>query len=375
MKNEEVPKVTFVISSVHGGGACRVMVTMANYWSDRGWHIQFKSLDSSAEPFYRISAGVDFQSLGMMAKSKGVLDGFIRNLRRMRDLRSVIREDKPDCVISFLTSTNILILFATRFLGVPVIVSERNNPHEFRGRLVWRLLRRIAYCWADRIVVQAERCRRLLRGRVAVIPNPVVAQRQGTSAGARERKKYVLAAGRLHRQKGFDILLRAFARLKEDLADWQIVVLGEGDERNELERLRDGLGLRERVEFVGHVKDVSEWMSKSSLFVLSSRYEGFPNVLCEAMANGLPVIAFDCLTGPREIIRDGVDGILVPPEDEEALTNAMDQLLSSPAKRLALAQKAPDVIKRFEIEHVMKMWANLIRAVIQERQGQGQYIG
>jgi len=159
--------------------------------------------------------------------------------------------------------------------------------------------------------------------------------------------------------KGFDRLLAACADLAHKHANWQLIILGEGEMRSELEQQIKTLGLTGRVRLKGFVSNPFATFRESEFFVMSSRSEGFPYALLEAMSSGLPAVAMDCATGPREIIRDGVDGILVPNGDVKALVAAMDHLISEPGERQRLAARAGEVVARFGIDQVVAQWEAL----------------
>ena len=170
--------------------------------------------------------------------------------------------------------------------------------------------------------------------------------------------------GRLEEVKGFDLLLKAFAKVAEKHPDWSLVIWGEGSQRTFLEKLRDDSDLNDRVQFPGLTSAPAKEMRQADLFALTSRWEGFPNVICEAMVCGLPVISFDCPHGPREIIRENADGVLVPPGDVEALANSLDSLMGDEAKRNRLSKRGPEVLKRFGLKKVMGMWEAELKASV-----------
>jgi glycosyltransferase involved in cell wall biosynthesis len=165
--------------------------------------------------------------------------------------------------------------------------------------------------------------------------------------------------GRLAPQKGFDLLIRAFASIAGQFKDWRVVILGDGPDRYQLAGLARSLWVERQVTFAGYQSDPLAWLRHASLFVLSSRYEGFPNALLEAMQCGLPVIAFDCASGPSEIVRHGTDGLLVPPEDVPALAEAMSRMAGNEELRRSLAQRATEVADRFPPGKIYASWLAL----------------
>ena len=357
-------RVTLVIASLRGGGAERVMSVMANHWADRGWKVTLLTYDDGREaPAYALSGAVDHRCLGIESSSGGAVEAVGKNLKRLAVLRRAIRGSAPNAVVSFLDRVNVRTILATAGLGIPVIVSERYDPSRHRIGSAWRALRRWSYRYATSVVTLTPDALHYfpaaIRRRGTVIPNPVSLAPDSRLARADGRRKVVVAMGRLVHQKGFDWLLAAFAMVAPNHPEWSLTIWGQGDDRQALETQRGGLGLNGRVSFPGWTPDPFAEFRRAGLFVMSSRYEGFPNALCEAMACGAPVVSFDC-PGPRHIVRDGVDGVLVPEGDVEKLAGAMDRLMADPAERDRLAATGIRVAERFRKDKVMAMWERLI---------------
>ena len=238
----------------------------------------------------------------------------------------------------------------------------------------WTFLRRIAYRRAARVVsvsAGVDACFAWLPpSRRAVIPNPVCSEQVGSEGGEPLVLRWshaVAAMGRLEFEKGLDLLIRAFARLAAGFPDWGLVILGQGTQRSELESLVAELGMQERIELPGAIPNPFPTLKRADLFVLPSRSEGFGNALAEAMACGLAVVAADCWRAPPGIVRNGTDGILVPPEDVEALAAAMAGLMADDEKRRALGAEAARSVRRFELDQVSRTWDELLRAVVHSR--------
>jgi glycosyltransferase involved in cell wall biosynthesis len=355
------------------GGAERVMARMMNYWAARGHRVDLLTL-AAGEPFYDLDPRIRHRGLGLTGKSASAVEGVRHNLRRVAALRGAVRELQPDVVVSFMDRMNVLTLLATHRLGIPVVVSERTDAPSHNLGSAWNSLRRLVYRYADALVFPSASARTravsLRAPTVRVIPNPIVLSGNGAQRNpGGEGSKSVVGMGRFTEEKGFDLLIEAFSRVANRHPNWSLCVFGDGPLRDTLSAEAARAGLNNRVFFPGTVSDPFRVFRQADLFVLPSRFEGFPNALCEAMACGLPVVSFDCRSGPAEIVRDGIDGLLVRAGDVKGLASAMDRLMGDPAERSRLANRAPDVTQRFRLDNVMGMWESLLTEIVTARKG------
>ncbi len=356
-------KLLLVISSMHAGGAERVLSILANSWAGMGREVVLVTTHDDGQPsFYPLDPDVRPLPILLSDIPGG---GHLSNLKRTRALRQIICGEAPDLVVSFLNYTNVLTLLACQGLAVPVIISERLDPRVHRLSRLWDSLRRLTYPRAVVLVNQTEAAASWFRpwmgDRVRIIANPVLKPDLGE--GDPEiviEGPTVVAMGRLHPQKGFSTLLRAMRIVHEQRPDLRLVVLGDGDQRSELEGLRHQMGLDEVVDFPGRVRNPYKVLEQALMFVMSSVTEGFPNVLCEAMAVGLPVISTDCPSGPGEIITEGRDGLLVPVGDPGTLARAILSLMADPETCRALGAAAQNVVSRFSLEATLKLWEEVL---------------
>lgn len=363
-------RLLLVIPSLERGGAERVMSILASSWAERGHKVTLLTLKREAAPAYELHPDVMLRNLGLPGESAAnLLLAAFRQVARFRALRHAIRESNPDLIISFMERTNVMTLVAARGLRVPVIVSERVDPRHYDIGHFWHGLRALTYRWAAALVCQSRASliwfEQRMKVKARVIPNPVPVRKDGTAHQPRKSSQghTMVAMGRLVDQKGFDLLLDAFGQLAARNPDWTLVVLGEGPLRGELLARARVLRLGHQVQFAGEVSDPFSVLRRADLFVLSSRFEGFPNALCEAMACGVAVVSFDCPSGPAEIIRHGIDGILVPPGDVPAMAATLDQLMNDQDERERLASRAPEVAERFSRDKVLLLWEKLFEEV------------
>lgn len=322
------------LPTVKGGGAERVMVTLANAFAERGYAVDLVLASAIGPYLSEVSPAVNVVDL-KRARVITSLPGLVRYLRRR----------KPTALLSAMGHANLVALLANKISGgnTRVLVSERNdtsleaNQNKGFRSLIIRALNSYLYRSADAVhavshgvAVASARELRLPLERIQVVYNPVVTQQILEMSRANidlpwlinDGRKLIVAAGRLTKQKDFATLIRAFA-LVQSKTNAHLVIMGEGELRSDLEQLVVENSLQEAVLLPGFVENPFAVMNQADLFVLSSAWEGLPNVLIQAMACGTPVVSTDCPSGPAEILEKGQWGRLVPVSDVEALAKAM----------------------------------------------------
>lgn len=367
-------RLLFFTHSLASGGAERATANLANHWASRGWAITILTMAAEAD-YYALHPSIDRISLDMATEGGSLFLGLWNNIRRVRMVKRLLGRIEPHIAIGVMSTGNILLALATLTSpNVATIGTERTYPPRMASNSMRGLARRWAYGQLDAVVALTEDSRTWLARnttarRLAVIPNglvwplpvqnPVVKPNDFSGAD----RKVLLSVGRLEEVKGFDMLVDAFARIAAGHPDWDLVILGEGPERTAIEKQIHAARLEGRILLPGRAGNVGDWYSRAALYAASSRFEGFPNSQVEALAYGLPVVSFDCDTGPRDIIRPEIDGLLVPPNDPAALASALDRLMSDETLRRSLAARAPEARDRFSFDRVIAMWETLFEEI------------
>ena len=366
--------VLIFIDSLKIGGAERVTLQWAEWLSEAGWNVTLLTSKAASHDFYPVPAGLRrLREPALPALLDRALFWPLKLLR----LRKLLRREQPDVLIGMTTLPSIKLALASIGLSSRLVLSERNYPPARPLAWRWRLLRRLAYPRADLHLVQTQGIaqwlhQRGLARRTAVLPNAIVwpiprlAPQLNPEASVPPGQKLILAVGTKLHQKGFDRLVAAFAALQADFPDWSLVILGieEAPYRdvNQAAWLRQLMGSAcSRLILPGNVGNVGDWYEASELFVLSSRFEGYPNVLLEAMASGLPCLAVDCPTGPSDLIDPGLNGWLV--SEHVASTDMAPPLrraLDDVAARAAFASKAQAVRQRNAPESLRPVFLDLM---------------
>jgi glycosyltransferase involved in cell wall biosynthesis len=373
-----------VISSLSSGGAERVATTLANHWAEKGWEISIITLAGTERDFYTVAPNVKRVPLYLASESRGPVSGLWNNIARVRALRRVLLQEQPDIALGFMPASNILCGLACIGTGIVAIGSEHTHPPMLPLGQPWDTLRRLVYPRLATVSALTESSAEWVRDHtgatnVPVMPNPILypipASEPALDPAELKARlggdKYLLAVGRLAYEKGFDRLLLAFAQVHARYPDWRLVVLGEGPLREDLEQQRDDLGLSQVVALPGAVGNIGEWYQAGDAYVMTSRFEGFGNTLAEALAYGLPAVAVDCETGPREILRPEVDGLLVPQDDSAALVGALERLMADDSLRGRFGQRAVEARQRFAVELIAGQWGELFEEATHDESNYG----
>lgn len=362
--NNSPKHLAFVIFSLRRGGAERVVVSLANYFSNLGHKIDIILIGASSNepPAFELDFKVLVKSvLCRSIRAKNPFSRALSILERISKLRKTLKSESYDCVFSFTRDVNLLCAIASLGLGKIMVMSERNHPIRFLTQSKLRkFLVRLFYPRAHAIIVQTHEIARHYSSfsRVRIIPNPILLARTDRISQT-DLSTRIVGAGRLVPQKGFERLLLAAAALRSLGFYNQLVLFGDGPDRLELENLAVKLGLGRQI-FSGEVPNLVEHFRDADIFVLTSKYEGFPNVLLEAMAAGATPVAFDCLSGPSEIIQHGINGFLVPEGDVENLVKRVEELILNPRLRSQMSLEAKKVSKKYPLSEIARQWLDLV---------------
>lgn len=359
-------KLLFFIGSMRGGGAERVMAVLTDELAKRGHEITLVVM-SSYPSYYKLNKEVKLIQFDNRVNNS--LFGKIKyKLKSYFFIRQKIIKINPDVVIPFMYSLITPVLISSLFLKTPVIASEHmtfDKEMSFRLRFKRLYLNKLA----DRVTVLTEHDFNYIGNRLrnkVVMPNPL--PYKPIDEFSNKREKIILAAGNIDRyyHKGFDNLIKIWGKIAKQYPDWKLHIAGNGSEDSmaKLYELANEYDLSNQFVLLGQVKELDKQFRESSIFVLSSRYEGLPMVLLEAMSQGCTCISYDCKTGPREIISNNINGILVEDQNIDDMTLALSDLIENEDKRERLATEAIKSVNRFSVENITDRWELLFNDVI-----------
>jgi len=351
-------KIVFLIDRMSGfGGAQRVIANLANAFQRGGHSVCIMLTGNMEKSVYPLESGVEVRC---------VQESSVNRIRKIRRMRHAIRSYAPDVIISFLTMVNVLTLMAAFGTGIPVVVSERNDPDQCTGEE--KLLSRLFYRFSDCVVVQTEKIgdkiRKFYAGGIVVIENPITPHTVEKTDYT--LKKKLLAVGRLDCQKNYPFMLRSFRMFLENgRKECVLDIYGTGREKQAIEELAVRLNIEKNVFFKGNVAGMIALEKGYDCYIMTSDYEGMPNALAEAMSVGLPCISVDCDGGgAAALIDSGSNGILVRKGDLEDFVRQMERVYEDAELRKALGEKAKALRERLSEEAVLLKWRRLIQQLV-----------
>lgn len=364
-------KIGLVVNKLAGGGAERNIVRIAEFFEEiRKFDVYLIVLRKEERETVEITSRL---------KTIYVNDSTNKNkyswIQARLSLRKIFVSHRFDAVVAFDLGVNVITLGASLGLKMPVIVSERNNPLIQRRSLISRVQERLLYPFAFKVVLLAEELedvwakKKFPRWKVTSIPNPLPIPKspQQLKEPKRNDEKIILGLGRFVNQKGFDLLIRAFAEHTHKFPEWRLYLVGEGPEKKHLDFLAGDLGVKEKVVFCGWSTDPYIWFNQCDIFAFPSRYEGFGMTLGEALSCGVPCVSFNCQFGPSRILDDGINGYLVQQGEVEQFGKRLSELMGDNNLRDKMGAQGVRVLDKFKYKDIMLRWLSEVEEAVVTR--------
>lgn len=366
--------VVLVLTELAGGGAERVVSLLANSLCNKGINVQL-ILITEGEQFYSIDSRIKIHVLG---KKKGLrgLPRFVSIFKVVYQIYSIISRINADIVIASLFKPICYSTISCVMAKVPLINYIHSDPRAENGNFFRKHLFKLIYPFSQKIVVLNPEIKEYLgdkltgvqRDMIEVMPNPIderlFSENNEIEYENIPKGNYIISMGRLNPVKGFDKLIDAYKIFNEDCKDCSLIILGEGELREELQRKIYLLKLKNKIFMPGFVKHPAGLIKAAKFFVLTSQYEGFGNVLVESMALNTPCISFDCDSGPRHIIENGVNGYLVEQNNVVKLAETMTNLYRDDQKLTMISKEAGNVVNSFSEKDFVCKWQNIIKTIV-----------
>ena len=357
-------RVLFAFGGKQKGGAERAITNIANYMIKNN-EIHFLGL-KKIDNFYEINSNIKYH---LMETEDDYSSNFlVRNIRRVKKIKQIINNVNPDIIISFAREQSYRILLLNYFNKRKIIVSVRNDPkHEYTS-IFEKIVMRILYRRVNGFVFQTEEARDFFGKKIGdksvIIPNPIN-EKYLVEKQILKKEKNIVSVGRLVEQKNHVLLIEAISKIAKKFKDYKVIIYGSGELKEQLQNKINSLKLQKQIILAGEVIDVRENIEDATLFVLPSIYEGMPNSLIEAMAIGLPCISTNCpCGGPRFLIENNINGILVPINDVNRMANEMERLLKDEKLRYNLGENAKKIKKLLNSEKINNMWLDFIKKIV-----------
>lgn len=356
-------KILFIISDLELGGAQRVLINVANHFSKTN-HVVILTLYNKKITNAKISSNIKIKNLKFRINSN-FFSKIFDYIKLIKLIRKNIRKINPSKIFSFLSTTNIIVILSSFGFLYKLVISERNDLQKQKIPLIWKFLRLITYNLPFKVSANSKNCileleNFVFKKKIIYLPNILSTQSKNNNIN-KKRKKILLAVGRLTYQKGFDILIHAFKESMLYKKGWKLIILGEGEDKLYLKKLIKDEGLEKSIILNGFKYNINDYYTMARIFVLSSRYEGMPNALIEAISYSLPTIVSDSVKGPLFFLRNGHSCITYKNLNKLDLAKKINLLASNRQLQKEISLNALEVIKKeFSQKYAFNIWDNLI---------------
>lgn len=359
-------KLAFYIGSLNRGGAERVISNLANFFCERGYEVvMVTKLKEKNEYILHPDIPRIIADITPEEETTSRVRNFVR---RVKKLRNIWKKEKPDLIISFIKKNNFMAIVSCAFLKPRVVISVRSAPEREYGTWLERALAFFLFQIADGVILQTRQAfsffPKTIQRKAVLLPNSLTGDFLETPYTG-IRKKEIVSVGRIDENKNQIMLVKAFEKISERYPEWKCLIYGDGEGTIKLQEYIQGKKLDSCVKLMGKTDNVKASIEQSSIFVLTSRVEGMPNALIEAMALGLAVVSTDCpCGGPADLIMQGENGILVEVDDTEALADALIQMIENEVVREQMGKSAAEIRERLHPNTVNQEWETYVQRVM-----------
>lgn len=359
-------KIMFCTSSMGKGGAERVISILSNNF------IKSNEVSILVNTDKNIAYELDKKIKIISLDNKYYKNNLIRNLYRIINAKRILKKERPNIIISFLPMPSFRILLANKKFRIPVIISDRNDPKQEYKSKISNILMKWLYPKAKGFVFQTNEQKKYFNEEIqkksVIIFNPIKESfLENSNIKLEERENTIINIGRLVPQKNQEMLIEAFEKISKEYPEYKLKIFGTGPLKEELQEKINNLNMKDKIFLCGLTDNIKEELEKSKIFVLSSDYEGMPNSLIEAMAVGCTVISTDCpCGGPKELIKNGSNGILISVNNENELQNSLKDLFENKDKMEVLSKNAKRIVEALKEEKIIEQWKRYIDKVLKK---------
>ncbi len=355
MKFKARKKILFIISDLESGGTQRVLANLSNNLIKKKYSVTILLLGNK-KSFYEINSQIHIVNLNQLEISENILNKILNNLNRIKNIRRIIKQFSPDCIVSFLFQTNVLSLIANIGLKIKIIVSERNNPFYQISKIHWKILRFVTYFSSDHIVVNnhfaLEYFKRIFNKKVLMINNSLTS----FTRKKRKRKNIILLVSRHHPQKNIKLFINAFSLIHKKINNWKVIVIGSGILLNQHKGLTKKLKFQEKFSWISQSKNISEYYEKSKIFCLPSLFEGVSNALLEAIKFDLNCVVSDGAISDRDNVNNFITKF--KNKNDKDLARKLYKTVRNPSKNVIKNKK--NYLENFNQKKIISEWERII---------------